>query len=602
MLSAMPRRLFAASLLLLALADSTAARQQTAPPAAERAAEFFAITFAAVTTDGAAAPLRREDVAIRIDGRPREIRSLQLVSIDSAAGAAVALPPPFGTNAVTSRGRNLLLLIDDESFAAGSERALRQAADRLLASVSAGDRISLATIPHGGVMVPATTDRVRIRTALATLAGRADAGASGSALACRTRLSLEAVAHHLRAVPASDAPTIVALVTSGLAAPRRDAPVTMAPGMCELPLAAFRDVGEAAGRARAQFYVVPPGEIMSVGTLQRENIAGFGAQGSDNPVEGIEQLLGVTGGTLLNVGAGERTAFDRIVRESTAYYVATIEPQGTERGRAHGLEVRVARSGVDVRSSRSITFADVDRRAARTAAPSTRDMLSTLAEFRDLPLRAAAYPTFEEESGQIRVLAVAEPIEPSTTFSAMAAALFDRAGKPAGGWVAQPADLERPFVIGAMTAPPGAYRLRVAAIDAAGRSGTADYDVDVALAQTGGMKISAILLGLSRGGTFVPRLQFTTEPVVIGYVELAGAAPGAKVTASLELADGPNAPARISVPLTIEAGAAGRYVARAALPIGAIPPGDYVVRAMVALDDHPMTRVIRTLRKALPVR
>jgi hypothetical protein len=253
MLSAMPRRLFAASLLLLALADSTAARQQTAPPAAERATEFFAITFAAVTTDGAAAPLRREDVAIRIDGRPREIRSLQLVSIDSAAGAAVALPPPFGTNAVTSRGRNLLLLIDDESFAAGSERALRQAADRLLASVSAGDRISLATIPHGGVMVPATTDRVRIRTALATLAGRADAGASGSALACRTRLSLEAVAHHLRAVPASDAPTIVALVTSGLAAPRRDAPVTMAPGMCELPLAAFRDVGEAAGRARAHF-------------------------------------------------------------------------------------------------------------------------------------------------------------------------------------------------------------------------------------------------------------------------------------------------------------------------------------------------------------
>ena len=116
------------------------------------------------------------------------------------------------------------------------------------------------------------------------------------------------------------------------------------------------------------------------------------------------------------------------------------------------------------------------------------------------------------------------------------------------------------------------------------------------------MKISAILLGLSRGGAFVPRLQFTTEPVVIGYVEMAGAAPGAKVTATLELADAPNAPARLTAPLSIEAGASGRYVGKGALPIGALPPGDYVVRAIVALDEHPPTRVTRTLRKAIPAR
>ena len=100
----------------------------------------------------------------------------------------------------------------------------------------------------------------------------------------------------------------------------------------------------------------------------------------------------------------------------------------------------------------------------------------------------------------------------------------------------------------------------------------------------------------------MPRLQFVNEPVAIGYVELSGAAPGSKVTATLELADAPNAAARISVPLTIEAGASGRYVARGALPIGALPPGDYSVRAIVALDNHPPTRVIRTLRKAIPAK
>ena len=333
---------------------------------------------------------------------------------------------------------------------------------------------------------------------------------------------------------------------------------------------------------------------MSTGTIQRENIAGRGSSGSDNPLEGIEQLLGVTGGKLFNVGDADRTAFDRIVAESAAYYVARIDPQRSDRGRSHSLEIRATRSGVDVRGSRSITFPESD---ARTSHASPREMLATLAEFRDLPLRAAAYPSFEEAGGSIRVLAIAEPVEPETRFAALAAALFDRDGKPAGGWVAQSSDLERPFVIGAMTAPPGAYRLRVAAIDAAGRGGAVDYDVEVTLAQTGTLKISAILLGLSRGGTFVPRLQFTNEPVVIGYVEMSGAAPGAKVTATLELADSANGPARLSVPLSIGAGTSGRYVAKAALPVGALPPGDYIVRAIVALDEHPATRVMRTLRK-----
>jgi hypothetical protein len=366
-----------------------------------------------------------------------------------------------------------------------------------------------------------------------------------------------------------------------------------------LKLDTFREVAEAAGRARAQLYVVPPVEIMSTGTVLRENIAGVGAEGSDNPVEGIEQLLGVTGGKLLNLGAGERSAFDRILAETAAYYVAAIEPQPSDSGRAHALEVRVVRPGLEVRGSRSIRFDAPDTRAARAATPSTRDILSTTAEFHDLPLRGAAYPSFEDEGGQIRVLTIGEAVEPGVKLSAYAAALFDRSGKVAGGWVAQPADLERTPLLGATTVPPGAYRLRIAAIDANGRAGAADYDVDVDLARSGTLKVSAILLGLSRSGAFAPRLQFVSEPVAIGYIELSGAAPGAKVAALLELADEPNSPARLSVPLTIEAGAGGRYVGKAALPIGALPAGDYVVRAIVALDDHPPTRVIRTLRKAI---
>lgn len=598
-----------ASVLLALIAQAPGAPPQSQRPGSERGIALLEVSFAAVGSDGhAPLDLKQGDVTIKIDGRERPIRSFQLIAVADASQRrdatteTVPLAQPFGTNSTTEAGRTMMLAIDDESFKPGGEHALRAAVDRLIGGLSPRDRLSLVTMPYGGIKVPATTEHARIRTVLATLAGRGASDQTGSDLACRTRLTLEALTKHLQTLGVRDAPSIVMFVTAGLAPPRRDNPVMFAPGMCELTLDTFREVGTAAGAARAQFYIVQPADIMVQGAITRETIAGAGFKGSDNPVEGMEQVIGVTGGKLLNIGGGTDTAFDRILRESAAYFVATIDAQRSDRGkRSHQLDVRVARPGVEVRTTRTIAFAAADAPGAKPVRPSPRDMLSTMTIFRDLPLRAAGYSSFEEPDGQVRVLTLAEPIEPNVKFAALMAAAFDRDGKGIGSWVAENADLERTPVIGAIAVPPGAYRLRVAAIDTTGRAGSADYDLDVDLARSGPLKISSVLLGLSRGG-FQPRLQFTNEPVVIGYVELSGAAPGAKVTATLELADSPNAPARLTVPLAIEPGAGGRYMARGAIPIGALPPGDYVVRAMVGLEGHPMTRVVRTLRKAIPVK
>ncbi len=313
----------------------------------------------------------------------------------------------------------------------------------------------------------------------------------------------------------------------------------------------------------------------------------------------MEQLLGVTGGKLLNVGGGTSTAFDRILRESAAYYVATVEPQRTDRsGRSHQLEVRVGRPGVEARAARAITFR-AEESKARPAAPSPREMLGVTTVFRDLPLRATAYSSFEPDGNQVRLITLAEAADPEAKLGSLVAALFDRDGKVVSSWVAQAADLTRTPVIGAVSAPPGAYRLRVAAIDTTGRAGTADYDVLAEVAQTGPLKLSSVVLGLSRAGGFVPKLQFSNEPVAIGYVEMTGATPGARLGATLELARTANGPALVAVPLAIYSPSTGRYVATCAVPIGALPPGDYVVRAMVALEGHPATRVVRTLRKVV---
>ena len=174
---------------------------------------------------------------------------------------AAQLPPPFGTNALTSDGRSVVIAIDDDSFRTGREQALREAADGLLAKLSPQDRVLFLTMPYGGVKVPFTTDHARVKRAIATTTGQRPQNETGSEMACRTRRVLEATASLLDLLKFAEGPTSVIFFTGGMAGPRRDATDAMAPGMCELRIDTFNRVGRAAGAARANFYVVHPDDM-----------------------------------------------------------------------------------------------------------------------------------------------------------------------------------------------------------------------------------------------------------------------------------------------------------------------------------------------------
>ena len=118
---------------------------------------------------------------------------------------------------------------------------------------------------------------------------------------------------------------------------------------------------------------------------------------------------------------------------------------------------------------------------------------------------------------------IAPFVDAGTKLSTLVAALFDRDGKLVSHWSATAQELERFTVVGALPAEPGLYRLRVAAIDSTGRAGTADYEFEAETVRTGPLRLSSIILGLSRDGSFQPRLRFTDEPVAIAYFEMDGA-------------------------------------------------------------------------------
>jgi VWFA-related protein len=582
----------------LTLGGLTSHAQQQPPRSTERGADLLSLQIGVVTQDGTpVTDLRAEELQVRIGGRVRPIRSLQFIEVTgSAPDGNTAVPLPFATNAVQAAGRTIVLAIDDDSFRPGSEGPLRDATAALVSRLNEADRVAVVTMPYGGTKVPLTSDHSRVRNAMNSLVGQAPATQTGSDLACRSRRTLESLVTYLDSLGIRQDAVTVLFVTSALAAPRRDAAFARAPGMCELPETLFNQVGQAAGAARAQFYVIRPGDAADGGNVAlRETVAG-----SDNPIAGIDHLAGVTGGKLLSLTNSSGFATERVARETAGHYLVTMDATANDRtGRTQQMDVRVSRRGTEVRAHPHITFAKPDVVTSKLLQPSLRDMLGTPALFRDLPMRAVAFPALTADDKNIRVVALAEPTEPGTQLSTLGAVLVDQDGKVAAQWLATPEELGKSPVMGAMSVPTGAYRFRVAAIDATGRAGTVDYDVTADLATSGPLKISSLVLGLNREGGFTPRLQFTNEPLAIAYLEMEGAPAGARVSAAVEIAQSINGPAIVTVPLAIENTGGSRYTATGSLAVGALPPGDYIARAIVGMEGHPPTMVVRTVRKAV---
>jgi len=557
------------------------------------------VDFVAVQADGTpVAELLPSEVEIRINGRVRTLRSLRRVTtapLPVAPESPPRLPAPFGTNDDIATGRSVALIVDEESFVAGREQLLRHAVDGLLSDFTPADQAAVIVLPYTGVKVAFTADAARIRRAMDSVAGQGTRAESGSDMACRTRRFLEALDGFLHSQAGRSSPLTVVLFTAGLAAPRRDASMLAGPGMCELLVNHFERITLTAGEARANLFVVIPDDLGSSGERWRESIGGTGYLGSNNPLEGIEHLEGSTHAVRLPLDATGTRALLRVARESSAYFEAELAPDRDEAyGRSRSLDVRVLRGGVIVRARPAVTFS---RPASGTATPklSLSDLLLSRDSYPDLRLRVGGF-TVRQPDERLRLGVVVETDDPGASLTSVGAVLVDGGGRVVARWFA--ADpFERPL-LGAMVAPPGTYRLRVVAIDAVGRFGAAEDTVQVGLTQVGPLSLGSLVLGLSRNDGVAPRLQFGGEPTAIASFDIYGGGADTRVVVALEVARAMDGPAIASLPVTLTRASDARVVATGAVPLGALPPGDYAVRGIVRLEDGTAGRVTRTLRKA----
>jgi hypothetical protein len=318
---------------------------------------------------------------------------------------------------------------------------------------------------------------------------------------------------------------------------------------------------------------------------------------ADEDRAGLESLAGVTGGEFMRIiGPDDNTLLNH-VRVSAGYYIATVDPDAGERnGAPHRVEVGVAREKTRVRTRPEVFIPR--RPGTTTRAPSAPDMLRNGIFYRGLPLRVTAFPS-ASEPGRVKILAVLDSPEPDVRFTQAVFGLIDERDKLVAQWTANDRERGMTPVVTAGEGAPGTYRLRVAAIDEAGRRGTAEYPLVAQLTEAASLTTSGLALGVSRDGTFTPKMVFGSDQAAVTYLEIYGRAPKSdSVTVRVEIAATPDSRAIVTAAGRVVPQPDDRRIMIGAIPIAALAPADYVVRAIVSLDGRPVGRVFRTLRKS----
>jgi hypothetical protein len=534
--------------------------------------------------------LKAADLSLKVNGKPRTIQSLTLFRVSADAPVPISgapLPPPYATNVAGEHGRVLYVLLDDDSISPGGETRIKDAFRMLTAELSPLDRVGVLST-QGAINVRPGGDVVKVRAAVDGMTGRAGTTETENDSKCRTKRVLAALGTMISVTAGT--PTTLVVFSSGLSVPATkqvavgSRSATGMSDLCPVEPTDFDNIGSLASTTAADVYLfqVVDGLAIHVPALD----------------VGYESLAGVMHAELVRLQGNPQPGVSRLLRETAAYYTATFTADPGERnGQPLRVELKPVRDKLKLRTQAAIAL---PKEAVAKGAPTPKEMLRVAGEYRDLPLRATSYASrMAPGSEDVKVVALFESTD-GALMTAASVGLFDEKGTLKKQWTATKDDLAKNLVRADLQASPGAYRVRVAAVDAAGRAGTADYDLRAETVRADPLKLSALVIGTQAAGAgFAPRLEFTSETVAIGLLEVYGVPAGAAVTVVLDVASSPEGASLATAETQIGKGSTDdARMAIGGFGIDSLPPGDYLMRAIVSLNGKPVGKVTRTMRKA----
>src|SRR5262245_57629090 len=279
------------------------------------------VQFRAVAEDGQPIlDLKAADVSLRFNGKTREIRSLELIQLGAATGAAAspALPAPFASNVSSDPGRDVLIAYDDASLMPGKEQSLRDGVAQILDGLTSRDRAGLVSVRSGGASLPLTNQFATIKNALAPIHGGAPNSETMDNFVCRSRTAVDTLMALMKA-PTERPQTVVFFTASlGISPPeQRGGQMGQQSGLCQLLPAIFQDFANAVSRSNTTFYPVQVvegvGVITSATTAPRS--PGGPPLNAQATVEGLENLAGAGGTTLVRLSGNNSPGLTRILKE-----------------------------------------------------------------------------------------------------------------------------------------------------------------------------------------------------------------------------------------------------------------------------------------------
>lgn len=533
--------------------------------------------------------LTAAQVSIRVDGTERKVTNLQL--IEPEAGTVTALPPPYVTNVAPppeAAAREFVIAIDDDGIASRRDEPIRDVVAQLIKTLSESDRIGLLSLRLGKFVLPPTTHHDAVLASLPKVMAMGSASASAVDLACRTKSMYESMETLLET--GGPERTIV-LFVAGMS-PVTEETVRQSlipnPRACEIRSRDLDDLSRVAIAASPSVFMV----LFPEGAVSASNVARGEA--------GAELAAGAVSAELIRFTADTGPVVERITATAGTYYIATLE--GAASRDARRVDVRVNRDGVRALArpihSREATVRDTSETRSASS-PSPRDMIREAATFMDLPLRADGFIARQPGSDDLRVMAIFEPDANTARFKEAAVGLFSDEGLLKAQWTARPEELRTTPVIAVLTAPPGHYRMRVAATDMQGRGGTTDVPVVVELGDARPVKVGDLVLGTDQSS---PKLLFRFgDPSVIGSLLVYDVTKDMNVGVTFEVRQnertapiGSTAARIVQSPNEPDA-----RLAWGGFNLQPLPPGDYLMRAIVTVNGKEAGVVSRTLRKLM---
>jgi VWFA-related protein len=384
-------------LLLGAAVCATGAVQDPQKPVLRSGVELLIVDAQVIDRDGQPiATLRPEDFEVELGGRKRRVASVELVRFETATSAPAMAAVPISNDGALpamkpAARRQFILAVDEHSFRMASARAAMHAAARFVNRLEKTDLVGLYAYPTGTAQTDLTTDHAAVLKAIEKVSGLLEPPLSQYKLSkseitdissgdrevlnqvairecgppgvqCRRPIQMEAtsLAGYLEMQIAQSLNGLRNLIEGLEKVDGRKTLVLISGGLFASDRASgrvntgsdIRAVGREAARANTTLYALHMDTNFIDSFTQRGGPPSTLFRDTAALAAGLEQVAGAAGGAVIRVQGGTGDyAFDRVLRENSAYYLLGVELEPADRnGESQVIRVRVRQRGATIRS------------------------------------------------------------------------------------------------------------------------------------------------------------------------------------------------------------------------------------------------------------